>query len=52
MSICVPPFTNTYVNYQGIGLMISSTLIANGAKVYIVGPEQHALDQCVPIPSA
>ncbi|KAK0212152.1 hypothetical protein DFS33DRAFT_1376645 [Desarmillaria ectypa] len=30
---------------SGIGLMISSTLIANGAKVYIVGPSQADLDQ-------
>ena len=34
------------LNYliQGIGLMISSTLMANGATVYIVGPEQKQLD--------
>ncbi|KAI3615338.1 short-chain dehydrogenase [Moniliophthora roreri] len=30
---------------SGIGLMISSTLIANGAKVYIVGPKQADLDR-------
>ncbi|KAG7450039.1 NAD(P)-binding protein [Guyanagaster necrorhizus] len=30
---------------SGIGLMISSTLIANGATVYIVGPSQADLDQ-------
>jgi len=28
----------------GIGLMISSTLVANGATVFIVGPEQAKLD--------
>jgi len=28
----------------GIGLMISTTLLANGATVYIVGPEQEKLD--------
>ncbi|KAG7450046.1 NAD(P)-binding protein [Guyanagaster necrorhizus] len=30
---------------SGIGLMISSTLIANGATVYIVGPSQADLNQ-------
>ncbi|KAI0641326.1 NAD-P-binding protein [Trametes meyenii] len=29
----------------GIGLMISSTLVANGATVYIIGPAQGALDK-------
>jgi len=29
----------------GIGLMISTTLMANGAKVYIVGPKQDELDE-------
>ncbi|KAI0754202.1 NAD-P-binding protein [Daedaleopsis nitida] len=29
----------------GIGLMISSTLLANGATVYIVGPKQDDLDR-------
>ncbi|KAI0667286.1 NAD-P-binding protein [Trametes maxima] len=29
----------------GIGLMISSTLLANGATVYIIGPGQAALDK-------
>ncbi|KAF9486180.1 NAD(P)-binding protein [Pholiota conissans] len=29
----------------GIGLMMTSTLIANGAKVYIVGPQQKELDR-------
>ncbi|OCH86707.1 NAD-P-binding protein [Obba rivulosa] len=29
----------------GIGLMMSSTLVANGATVYIIGPEQAALDK-------
>ncbi|KAJ7804953.1 hypothetical protein B0H14DRAFT_2882263 [Mycena olivaceomarginata] len=29
----------------GIGMMISSTLVANGATVYIVGPEQADLDK-------
>ncbi|KZV66472.1 NAD-P-binding protein [Peniophora sp. CONT] len=29
----------------GIGLMIASTLISNGAKVYIVGPKQSDLDR-------
>ena len=33
------------MNNQGIGLMISSTLLANGATVYIIGPEQEALDK-------
>ncbi|KAJ3895948.1 NAD-P-binding protein [Lentinula edodes] len=33
------------VNSQGIGLMISSTLIANGATVYIIGPKQADLDR-------
>ncbi|EEB97834.1 hypothetical protein MPER_02761 [Moniliophthora perniciosa FA553] len=30
---------------SGIGLMISSTLIANGAKVYIIGPKQADMDR-------
>lgn len=30
---------------QGIGLMISSTLLANGASVYIIGPKQEDLDK-------
>ncbi|KAI0726536.1 NAD-P-binding protein [Fomitopsis betulina] len=29
----------------GIGLMISSTLLANGATVYIIGPRQEGLDK-------
>ncbi|EIN04340.1 NAD(P)-binding protein [Punctularia strigosozonata HHB-11173 SS5] len=29
----------------GIGLMISSTLVANGATVYIIGPKQDDLDR-------
>ncbi|EMD35291.1 hypothetical protein CERSUDRAFT_116093 [Gelatoporia subvermispora B] len=29
----------------GIGLMMSSTLVANGAAVYIIGPDQIALDR-------
>ncbi|PCH35009.1 NAD(P)-binding protein [Wolfiporia cocos MD-104 SS10] len=29
----------------GIGLMISTTLTANGAKVYIIGPDQAKLEQ-------
>ncbi|KAF7292576.1 NAD(P)-binding protein [Mycena indigotica] len=29
---------------SGIGMMISSTLVANGATVYIVGPKQQELD--------
>ncbi|KAJ7706686.1 hypothetical protein B0H17DRAFT_1001129 [Mycena rosella] len=29
----------------GIGMMIASTLVANGATVYIIGPEQEALDK-------
>ncbi|KAI0760570.1 NAD-P-binding protein [Fomes fomentarius] len=29
----------------GIGLMISSTLLANGASVYIIGPKQEDLDK-------
>ncbi|EEB92390.1 hypothetical protein MPER_09109, partial [Moniliophthora perniciosa FA553] len=33
------------VGGSGIGLMISSTLIANGAKVYIIGPKQADLDR-------
>lgn len=33
---------------KGIGLMISTTLMANGAKVYIIGPKQEDLDRCVP----
>jgi NAD(P)-dependent dehydrogenase (short-subunit alcohol dehydrogenase family) len=31
----------------GIGLMITTTLVANGAKVYIVGPNQAELDKYV-----
>ena len=31
---------------QGIGLMISTTLISNGATVFIVGPGQADLDRC------
>ncbi|KAI0036122.1 NAD-P-binding protein [Vararia minispora EC-137] len=30
---------------SGIGLMISTTLVANGAKVYIIGPSQTDLDR-------
>ncbi|KAJ7083413.1 NAD-P-binding protein [Mycena belliarum] len=30
---------------KGIGMMISSTLVANGATVYIIGPEQGDLDK-------
>ncbi|KAH7906996.1 hypothetical protein BJ138DRAFT_1161262 [Hygrophoropsis aurantiaca] len=30
---------------SGIGLMISSTLVANGATVYIIGPQQDELDR-------
>ncbi|KAI3615274.1 short chain dehydrogenase reductase family [Moniliophthora roreri] len=30
---------------SGIGLMVSLTLIANGAKVYIIGPKQADLDR-------
>ncbi|KAK7461130.1 hypothetical protein VKT23_009057 [Stygiomarasmius scandens] len=30
---------------SGIGLMISSTLVANGARVYIIGPKQEELDR-------
>ena len=30
---------------QGIGLMMSATLLANGAKVYIIGPKQEDLDR-------
>ncbi|THU97642.1 NAD(P)-binding protein [Dendrothele bispora CBS 962.96] len=33
----------------GIGLMISSTLVANGATVYIVGPKQEDLDRVAKI---
>ncbi|KAF7292573.1 NAD(P)-binding protein [Mycena indigotica] len=29
---------------SGIGMMISSTLVANGATVYIIGPKQQELD--------
>lgn len=29
----------------GIGLMISTTLMSNGATVYIIGPEQIQLDR-------
>lgn len=32
---------------QGIGLMISSTLMANGVKVYIIDISQERLDRCV-----
>ena len=28
----------------GIGLMISTTLMSNGATVYIIGPDQSQLD--------
>ncbi|TFK38184.1 NAD(P)-binding protein [Crucibulum laeve] len=34
---------------SGIGLMISSTLIANGATVYIIGPKQEDLDRIAKI---
>lgn len=30
---------------QGIGMMISSTLVANGATVYIIGPKQEDLER-------
>lgn len=30
---------------QGIGMMIGSTLVANGATVYIIGPKQEDLDR-------
>ena len=44
--ICSDWYSTPTINYliQGIGLMISSTLIANGATVYIVGPGQEQLD--------
>ncbi|KII87792.1 hypothetical protein PLICRDRAFT_30346 [Plicaturopsis crispa FD-325 SS-3] len=32
---------------SGIGLMITSTLVANGARVYIIGPKQDDLDRQV-----
>ncbi|KAH9924073.1 NAD-P-binding protein [Fomitopsis serialis] len=34
---------------SGIGLMISSTLLANGATVYIIGPKQADLDRTVAV---
>jgi NAD(P)-dependent dehydrogenase (short-subunit alcohol dehydrogenase family) len=37
---------SSIVSCQGIGLMISSTLIANGATVYVIGPNQNDLDRC------
>ncbi|KAK7050004.1 hypothetical protein VNI00_005435 [Paramarasmius palmivorus] len=37
---------------SGIGLMITSTLIANGAKVYIIGPKQADLDKIAQIYNA
>ena len=37
---------------QGIGLMITTTLIANGATVYIIGPKKEDLDRCVLLPCA
>lgn len=30
--------------------MISTTLMANGATVYIIGPKQEDLDRCVLLP--
>lgn len=35
----------TVIAWQGIGLMMSTTLLANGAKVYIIGPKQEDLDK-------
>ena len=38
--------TSPCVYFQGIGLMISSTLLTNGAKAaYVVGPKQADLDR-------
>ena len=34
--------------YQGIGVMMATTLMSNGATVYIIGPSQRDLDKCVP----
>ena len=31
----------------GIGLMITTTLVSNGATVFIIGPGQAELDRCV-----
>ena len=31
---------------KGIGLMMATTLISNGATVYIIGPSQADLDRC------
>ncbi|KAF8191226.1 NAD-P-binding protein [Pholiota molesta] len=36
----------------GIGLMMTSTLVANGAKVYIVGPNQKDLDRIAEVYNA
>ena len=36
----------SYLHLQGIGLMITTTLLANGASVYIIGPKQADLDKC------
>ena len=39
---------NSYLlHLQGIGLMITTTLLANGASVYIIGPKQADLDKWV-----
>ena len=35
----------------GIGLMITTTLVSNGATVYIIGPGQAELDRCALIPT-
>ena len=39
---------NSYLlHLQGIGLMITTTLLANGASVYIIGPKKADLDKWV-----
>lgn len=48
MLLCVHEVVLTWMLVfikKGIGLMISTTLLANGATVYIIGPEQAKLDK-------
>jgi hypothetical protein len=44
--VCSTPYKVNIVS-QGIGLMITTTLISNGATVFIIGPTQRDLDRYI-----